>query len=222
VWAARYTPEQLELCRSANRDLLEEGFQPGTLYVLNDAALRSVRNRPELALLCSRQDGYNLCTRQHDELNLPVLEGSDPPTLPERTGEITGERLAAYLGMGWSYPEGAAVWSVGYRSEILFRRETCSAQALRLRLLPAVGPRRQTLRVSVNDGPVTTSAYSSSEWSDVVVPLPPCDREGSVLRVALQVEHPISTIEGGAGRDARPLGVLLAEMEPITLPKGAE
>jgi hypothetical protein len=212
VWASRYTARQLETCRTASRQLLEQGLEAGTLYVLNEDATRSIQSRPPLIRFCSRLDGYFICTRQRAELGLPALHDDWRPTLWSSQTTLSANQMADVLGIGWSYLENNAVWSVGYQSELVLRLPHCDfAEYLSMQIVPMTGQNGQTIRATANDGPPVTAHFQERAISQISIPLDACDPARPDMRVTLYVAHPVSAMELGESRDARPLGVALLD-----------
>ena len=214
VWAGRYAKQDMQSCRTASRDLITQGFQPDTLYVVDEPTIRSVSVRPNLAAYCGHLGSYNICTLKREETGIPAMRPMQGVTEWTQQGPIPVGQQTLFLGAGWSYVELAGVWSVGNHSELLFRLPSCTAAtAIRLRVLPFTGPEGQTLRVSADEAPEVIHHFSARTTEDISVPFGTCNPDDRSVKVTLKVDYPLSTLDTGEGRDARPLGVFLFEAE---------
>ncbi len=215
VWAGRYNMASLESCRALNKDVLDNGFRPGVLYLVDTKALRSFRQRPELKKFCSQLEGRTLCTLQRAELNLPPLaQDSGLALWPSDTTRFSALELADFLGIGWSYMERSGVWSLGYQSELFFRLPSCEdATSLRVKILPFVGHEGQTVTLSANGGEPVIRHYSEPNTENLVIPIGTCDTDDPIIAITFLVDKPVSTLETGESGDARPLGLHLMEAE---------
>jgi hypothetical protein len=211
----RFGPSAPESCRVLLREISENGFSPGVLYIFEKAPFQSIRARPELARYCTELEGYPVCTLLHDELRLPPVAPRDgPPEWQSMAGPLTMQEISPLLGIGWSGVEADHVWSIGFRSEIWFRLQRCSdAKAIRVRIYPQIGPTGQTIHASANGGPAVTRSYPEGQVDDLTVPIQSCDPAKPEVLLALETERPISPLELQQGDDTRPLGFSLQQAE---------
>ena len=214
-WAARHPMAALESCRTLNEDVLDYGFQSRVLYVVDKGTALSFRQRPDLRKFCSQLGGRTVCTLQRAGLNLPPLSPDRRLALwPADRRRLSSFEFADFLGIGWSYFERRGVWSLGYRSELFFRLPSCTdATSLRVKILPFVGPKGQTLTVWANGGSPVTRNYSEPTIKDLVIPIGVCEPDDPMVAVTFVVDKPVSPLEIGEGGDARPLGLHLMEIE---------
>ena len=195
--------------------MLEQGFQPGVLYLFEPAPFRSIRERPELEKFCTELEGRFLCTLQRAALSLPPLApGPGPALWSPTTGLRKAHQLTEFLGMGWNSVEEGGVWSLGDRAELFFRLPSCGdARGLRLKILPFGAPQGQTVTASANSGPVVTRNYRERQLDEMILPIGTCDPAHPQVAVSVQIERSLSPLEAGESGDSRPLGIFLLEAE---------
>ena len=217
VRMGRYGPSAPESCRTLQREVLEQGFQPGVLYLFEPAPFRSIRERPELEKFCAELEGRYLCTLQRAALSLPPLApGPGPALWSPTTGSRKAPQLADFLGMGWSSVEEGGVWSLGDRSELFFRLPSCGeARGLRLKILPFGEREVQTVTTSANGGLAVTRHYRERQLDELILPIGTCDPAHPQVAVSVQVERSLSPLEAGESGDTRPLGIFLLEAELV-------
>lgn len=221
VRAGRYGTAAPESCRALYREVLRQGFQPGTLYLLDRGSMLSVAQRPDLRNSCSRLEDQGLCTLQRVELGLPPLpaDAGAPVPWPPKQGPLNPVEFAPLLGIGWSKAEEGGVWSLGDRSELLFRLASCAGGAsLRVKILPFVGQEEQVVTAQANQGVPVSRRYRERSIDTLVIPIGNCDPSDPRVIVSFSVEKPLSPLEVGESGDTRPLGVLLIEAELLRRP----
>jgi hypothetical protein len=216
VWAGRFGPSAPESCRTLQRAIWEKGFSAGVLYLFEPSALQSVRRRPDLWRFCSELEGRYVCTRQRTALGLsPLSPDPGPPPWPPHTDRLNASALVPFFGMGWtSVGEGmTAVWSLGNRSELLFRLPSCAgATGLEVSFIPfAPPPTGQTVTVSINGLAAPPRHYTERTPDHVVLPIH-CDPSNPQVALNFQTDRAFSPLEIGESGDARPLGILLLEV----------
>ena len=220
VLAARYGTAAPESCRALYREVLTQGFQQGTLYILDRGSLLSLSERPEVRNSCSVLEEQGVCTLQREELRLPPLPSESGPALwPPKEGPLNPVELAPFLSIGWSKAEGGGVWSLGDHSDLVFRLSSCADGAsLRVKILPFVGQEEQVVTAQANQGVVVSRRYRERNIDTLVVPIGSCDASDPRVVVSFSAEKPLSPLEVGESGDTRPLGILLIEAELLRRP----
>ena len=149
---------------------------------------------------------------------LPAEGGLVP--WPAKEGPLNPVELAPVLGIGWSTPEQSGVWSLGARSELLFRLASCAdGTSLRVNILPFVGQEEQVVTAQANQGVTMSRRYRERSIDTLVIPIGNCNPSDPRVIVSFSVEKALSPLEIGESGDTRPLGVLLIEAELLRRPR---
>jgi hypothetical protein len=137
-----------------------------------------------------------------------------PGLTPGRPVALGQADAAAYLGDGWAEPEGTTRWSVGLRSEILFKVDRPGPGRLLLTMEPFLSRQRpsQRVRIDLNDqrlGEIVLDRPGRLPYA-IAVPAGALQTH-NVLRLILpDASSPASL---GLGRDPRMLGVRVGTLE---------
>lgn len=174
------------------------------------------RLRARLAAMKGRSepDGEGI----YFDLTAAELADLVPPLQPGRPLEPAAPGGDAYLGGGWSPPEGWGVWSDGPQASLSFRLERWPAEAtiqLVATAYTAGGPQEVTFLF--NGESLRTVVFSDRRSLRVSLPVPvPLRRRDNELLV--RVARPVSPRELGRSADARKLGLGLQSLELTAAP----
>lgn len=220
VRAGRFGASAPESCRTLHREVLERGFQPGVLYLIESGPFQSIRPRPELNQFCAELERRYLCTLQRETLPLPALAPDPGPALwPSAAGPLNAREMSGFLGIGWSEIEDTAVWSLGETAELFFRLRSCQeATDVRIKIYPYVGPQEKTVTASANNGPPVSRRYRERQIDELILLIGSCNPEDPRVAVSLHMDRAPSPLELGESGDTRPLGVSLLEAELLRQP----
>ncbi|HVR70087.1 MAG TPA: hypothetical protein VMT87_04510 [Vicinamibacteria bacterium] len=137
-----------------------------------------------------------------------------PPLRPGRPVALAGKDAAAYLGDGWAEPEGTTRWSVGVRSEIVFKVDRPGPARLLLTMEPfsARARRAQRVRVELNDRRLGELRLDRPGRVPHAIVVPDgVLRTHNVLRLILPDARSPASL--GLSRDHRVLGVRVGALE---------
>ena len=139
-------------------------------------------------------------------------QAEELPAYPEKGGiDFGGSGVQAFLGDGWSGPEGAFRWTDNIKSEILFALDNVHAEILDLKLHPFLAPGRlgaQRLIIKMNGRPVADLVLSDPDSKVYSIRLP---KDVLDAKNVLQLEVPDarSPQELGISKDSRRLGIAM-------------
>jgi hypothetical protein len=137
-----------------------------------------------------------------------------PLLSPGRPVALAGNEGAAYLGDGWAEPEGTTRWSVGLKSEILFRVDRPGPARLLLTMEPFWSRRHpsQRVRIDLNDERLAELVLDRQGRTPRAIAVPDgVLRTHNVLRLILPDAR--SPASAGLNEDRRVLGVRVETLE---------
>ncbi len=139
-------------------------------------------------------------------------EAEQFPMYPEEAGVVFADSgIQAFLGGGWSGPEGPFRWTDSLQAEVLFAVPDLSAKTLELRMQAFVFPGRlnaQRLRLTLNGQEIANLSLKVSSPQLYALPLPAgALQKNNVLR--LETPDADSPLHLGISKDSRRLGVAL-------------
>lgn len=128
-----------------------------------------------------------------------------------------------FMGAGWGPVEPWGVWTIGSRAELVLRLEASVREPLHLRacVLPFLRPahRALTVRVSINGEQVSVwtfqlgeSTEADSEWREVPLDVAGAWNNTGELRIAFEIDAPMSPCALGLSQDRRLLGLGLRRL----------
>ena len=202
-------------CEAVLSDGLELPLRPREIRVFADPGSRQAL-RPALlgpgADCRSETDGVVVCAR---DLALPG-DGSVPPGRPAPIlvagVDVAGPALAPLLGWGWREGPDGAAWSEGPRASLVFRLPTGGDFDLVLRITGMAASSGGVRRVSVSAGPaaLATLDLPDGEIRDIPLHVPAAGAPDGVLRLALDIPHPLDPAKRGMAAPVRRAGIRLA------------
>ncbi len=128
-----------------------------------------------------------------------------------------------FMGAGWGPVEPWGVWTIGSRAELVLRLEASTRKPLQLRawVLPFLHPDHRSLavRVSINGERVSKwtfqlgqSTNADSEWREAPLAIDGSWNDTGELRIAFDIEAPMSPCALGLSQDRRLLGLGLRRL----------
>jgi hypothetical protein len=137
-----------------------------------------------------------------------------PLVIPGHPVALAGKEGAAYLGDGWAEPEGTTRWSVGLKSEILFKVDQPGSAHLLLTMEPFWSRRHpsQRVRIDLNDERLAELVLDRQGRTPHAIAVPDgVMRTHNVLRLILPDAR--SPASAGLNEDRRVLGVRVETLE---------
>jgi len=212
-YAGRYRRDDLTYhCHTAINQLVKQGMEAGTVYVLSAQMAAAVVGRGAGASgHCYSVDGFLLCTK--DELEgVTKWDASDgDPGIPAApsTGRALTERDAGLLASGWGDVEpGLGAWAVNTQAVIAYREPERGARSLRLRLMAVAGKNPVRFSVVYEGGSVDSAIASTSPGTirEFVVRVP-IGKGPGVHEVTVVTDQLRTPAEQGYNDDTRKMGI---------------